>query len=526
MDLLRNRRLHLLAALVSGLVIFGACGSEASVDDAATVAEADSEMAEAESDDAVVETTSSVPDANAEQDAEPTDDDIADESEAVSAEPVSYDGSFASSIQPIFEEKCSSCHYDGGPGAFHWNLRTAQDVVDTHLLVSDVITTNYMPPWPAGGDSVAFVGDRSLSEDQIQAVLDWVEDGAPIDVAPDAAIEPSSPVVGLANPDLVIEPPQPYAGDPNVTDDYRCQIYDPELPDGGWITSYEFLPDQDAVVHHAIGYLLPDSERTRAAQRDGEDGRPGWECYGASGLGESDIFLGWAPGQDPTVFPEGTGLWVPPGGFVVVQIHYHYEGDAPADNSAFAMVVEEPDVDLEELVITQFFAPAEIPCASWESGPLCDRDAAHADALARFGADGVQADRFNRICRVTPEDFAHFTDGVAESSCSIPAAMVGASGEIQSILLHMHEIGAWTRMTINKGTPAELVLVDIPVWDFDWQYNYEPVDAIVLDADDVITLECGWDRSLRRADLEPAWILWADGTNDEMCFANLTTREA
>ena len=45
-----------------------------------------------------------------------------------------------------------------------------------------------------------------------------------------------------------------------------------------------------------------------------------------------------------------------------------------------------------------------------------------------------------------------------------------------------------------------------------------------LDDDDVVLLECGWDRSRRDPSLEPAYILWADGTNDEMCFATITVR--
>jgi hypothetical protein len=101
---------------------------------------------------------------------------------------------------------------------------------------------------------------------------------------------------------------------------------------------------------------------------------------------------------------------------------------------------------------------------------------------------------------------------------------MGGTGEIISVLGHEHEIGDWFKMTLNPGRPDEQVLLDIPDWDFDWQYNYRPVDKIVIDADDVVLIECGWDRNRRDPDLEPAYILWADGTNDEMCFATISTR--
>jgi hypothetical protein len=528
MTLFRSRSLrHLLVVVFAAMVVVAACGEDVATDESAASAD-DAAVDASTSDDgtSAAETTSTVAsDASTESEpeAEPDGSEAAGTAEPT---PAVYDGDFSTSIQPIFEEKCAVCHFDGGPGASHWNLQSVADVVDTHLLVSDVITTNYMPPWPASGESVAFKGDRSLRPDQIQAVLDWVADGAPIDVEPDTSISPAIPVAGLTNPDLVVLPPQPYMGDPNVTDDYRCQIYDLQLDEGGWITGFDFVPDEPSVVHHAIGYLMSPESMERAQARDGEDGRTGWECYGGSGAGESDMFLGWAPGQDATEYPEGNGLWVPPGGFVVVQIHYHYEGSAPADASSLELGLEPADADLKDVTLSEFLAPVEIPCMSSESGPLCDRDAAMADALERFGGEGVRNDSINRICGVTPDDFAHLTDGLASSSCSIPAGFIDATGEIVSVFGHMHEIGDWFRLTINKGTPDELVLLDIPVWDFDWQYNYEPVDSIVLGPQDIITVECGWDRSLRRSDLEPAYILWADGTNDEMCFTTLTTRPA
>ena len=79
-------------------------------------------------------------------------------------------------------------------------------------------------------------------------------------------------------------------------------------------------------------------------------------------------------------------------------------------------------------------------------------------------------------------------------------------------------------MTLNPDTPQELVLLDIPEWDFQWQFNYEPVEEIIIGSSDVVRIECSWDRSLRDPELEPAYVLWADGTDDEMCFATIITR--
>lgn len=454
-------------------------------------------------------------------------DDVAEEPTPVAPvdTPVVFNGDFSTSIQPIIVNKCASCHAAGGPGAVHWQLGTAQDLVDTHLMISNLVDAEYMPPWPASDLGVPFAKNRSLRSDELQALLDWSLAGAPLDVDPATPLPPADGVNRLTDPDLIIEPDEPYAGDPATKDDYRCLVYDPQLEEGAWITGYEFLPDQLDVVHHAVGTLLKASAAERAKSLAQSDERPGWECFGGDRLPNSDLFLGWAPGQDATEFPDNTGLYLEPGDFIVVQIHYHYEGSAPADASQVALRFADPakSGDFDRLEVAQLLAPVEIPCASWEEGPLCDRDAALADAIDRFGADGVFDDLTN-VCGYDVEDFAEYTDGVVSAKCPIPAGFVDASGEVLAVLGHMHEIGDWLRITINPGEEDELVLLDIPDWDFDWQYNYVPVDPITIAPTDIVQLECGWDRARRDASLEPAYILWADGTDDEMCFATLTLR--
>ena len=226
-------------------------------------------------------------------------------------------------------------------------------------------------------------------------------------------------------------------------------------------------------------------------------------------------------GQAPSEFPEGSGLAIAPGEFLVLQIHYHYDGEAPPDHSRLRLRFAERGAPLDRIEVAEYVAPAEIPCVAGERAPLCDRDAAMADAVERFGFGGVQADRINALCGATPADFAGFTDGVASSSCDLP---VYEFGEIVGILGHEHELGASFRMTLNPDTPRERVLLDIPRWSFDWQLVYRPEEQIVLEPGDRLRVECSWDRSLGDSDAPPRYVLWADGTDDEMCFSTVTTR--
>ncbi len=117
----RRRFRGFLLLIVGTALLLAACGGDVASDVAAP-ADPDPVADTTAATDASVETTSTAaPDEPSEDGGEPDVDDGDDAPAVVEPEPVSYDGSFSQTIQPIFEEKCSSCHYDGGPGAVHWN---------------------------------------------------------------------------------------------------------------------------------------------------------------------------------------------------------------------------------------------------------------------------------------------------------------------------------------------------------------------------------------------------------------------
>lgn len=438
--------------------------------------------------------------------------------------PVASGPSFSTDIAPIIGEVCARCHTGTGPGTAHVRMDTAGQVAADAFSIAGVVDLGFMPPWPASDLSIDFAGDWSLDTDQRALIAAWYDAGAPLDVDESAPIVPTDGLIELADPSVELMPQEPYDGSPERTDDYRCLVYDPEITETTWITGYEFVPDQTEVVHHAIGYLIPAEQAARATELAAEDAGGGWECFGGSKLGVNDIFLGWAPGQQPGDFPEGAGLRLEPGDFLVLQIHYHFEAplDPPADASSLRLRFAPTGTDLDEIVVEQFLAPAEIPCAIGEAGPLCDRQTVLTQRILQYGLDGAPADFILRDCGATADDFAEMTTGVVSAECDTP---VFTGGEVIGILGHQHELGSAFRMTLNPDTPNEQVLLDIPDWDFDWQFNYVPAESLTIERGDVVRIECTWDRARRDPDLEPAYVVWADGTNDEMCFATLTIRE-
>lgn len=444
--------------------------------------------------------------------------------------------SFSSKIQPILESSCASCHTAGGPGATHLPLETAEQAGKAARDIAGAAESRAMPPWPASKTSLAFQHDRSLTVEQIDALVQWASNGGLLDIDPTTALQPTRPAAPPIERDAVIKG-LPYSGTLEKKDDYRCQIYDPKLTKTSWLQGMDLEPDQTAVVHHGLLFRAPASARAAAEELDAKEPGTGWTCFGLPSLGRRgdgslEQIMSWGPGQSPEKLPADTGIVMEAGDFLVGQVHYHYSDETitlPPDESAFVVDFASDEViaaaggKLDPVSLTLYLAPAEIPCSTSQSGPLCDRDAAVADLVRQFGPSATFiANGLLLGCGGKVEDFAGMTDGKASASCEHDAK----PGEIVSVWGHEHEIGTSFKMTLNPGKPDERVLLDIPRWSFDWQLNYYPVDKVVLKPGDRIGIECSWDRRRAPAGNEPRYIVWGEGTNDEMCFSQIVTRPA
>lgn len=447
---------------------------------------------------------------------------------------VDLDGSnlFSREVMPILADHCAGCHNAGGPGFSTWELIDAADVADVADDIDLLTHAGYMPPWPASELSVAFRDDWSLDETELAAIRAWVQGGAVIDVEPDTPITAGPVGFVPIDRDLVVNSIESYQGSTDRRDDYRCLIYDPQVTEPMWVRGYGFEPDQVEVVHHAIVTKASAAARADADRRDAQEEGAGWTCYtgGSSLNGPTERAYGWAPGGNGSDFGPDAGQLLEPGDFFVVQVHYHFDHEAPADNSTFIVDLHDPaDVEaaggsLIRLTSQLYLGPAEIPCpadAPTADSPQCQRATEIARIAREYGdISPFLPDFMLGSCGQSAADYAHMTDGTASSTCDLA---VENPGEIVSLTGHMHEIGAAIKLTLNPDTDREIVLLDIPVWSFDWQLGYRPTESIVITTDDVIRVECWWDRGLRH-DPEPRYIAWSEGTLDEMCYSSITTR--
>ena len=103
--------------------------------------------------------------------------------------------------------------------------------------------------------------------------------------------------------------------------------------------------------------------------------------------------------------------------------------------------------------------------------------------------------------------------------------MVTKPETVRGVAGHMHLLGRSITVEVNKGKSDAATLLDIPVWDFDDQGS-RPVADVELDPGDTVSVTCRHDQALR--DQLPSfkgqpdkYVLWGEGTTDEMCLAIL-----
>jgi hypothetical protein len=89
----------------------------------------------------------------------------------------------------------------------------------------------------------------------------------------------------------------------------------------------------------------------------------------------------------------------------------------------------------------------------------------------------------------------------------------------------MHLLGRSIRIQVDPGTPRARTVLDLPVWDFDNQ-GAKAVTPVPLRRGDTVRVTCRHDQRLR--DLLPAfkdqperYVVWGEGTTDEMCLGIL-----
>jgi len=152
-------------------------------------------------------------------------------------------------VAPIIQAKCAYCHKPGEAAPF--NLLSYEDVAKRASFVKKVVESRYMPPWKADDNYVSFAHNRSLSNEEIKTISDWVKAGAPKGKG-DA--EKTANIEGTAygrKPDLTLKVKNPYTVPGDNYERFIVYKIPFELPDSANVEAVEFFSNDKKIVHHA-----------------------------------------------------------------------------------------------------------------------------------------------------------------------------------------------------------------------------------------------------------------------------------
>ncbi len=378
---------------------------------------------------------------------------------------------WAEDVACIIYNKCSSCHNPEGVGPF--NLLSYEDAFTNRLNIRWAVQSKYMPPWRAERGHVAYLDDMSLTDEEIETIVSWINNDAP-EGDPELAPNPPddfSPIV-ITDPDVVIEFDE-YTSQADEEDDFRCFVKPWEETEQQFIVSSEVIPSNTNIVHHTLfGW---DAEDTAIAL-DEQDPGPGYYCFGGFGSNTVQLIGAWVPGSNVNNLPEGFGFSVPAGGNMVMQTHYPEGSIGQSDATSVRFKLsDDPSIrQVQSIPLLNHFA-------NLTNGPLF----IEANTVKTFYAEQT-----------------------------IPVDLV-----LLAVAPHAHLIAKSMRSFAVTPSGDTLALVEMPQWDFDWQLTYVFKKPVVLPAGSTVYGEIVYDNTTanpRNPSDPPIDVSVGEETTDEM----------
>ena len=363
--------------------------------------------------------------------------------------------SYSQTIAPLLRENCVVCHQDGGIGS--WPMSQHLLVQGFAPMIREVIRTGRMPPWHADPQVGHWLNDRTLSIEERRTLVHWVEAGAPRGEGPDPLLEPPPPAIsehGLGEPDLVIEL-SPYEVPATGVVDYKYPYVENPLDRDVWIRAMVVEPGSVEVVHHAL-------VGTSANVSTDNDERI------------FDNYLGgYAPGSQDNLLPEGTGVFVPKGGYFNAQMHYTPYGRAVTDRT--------------HLLLYFYEQPPET-----------------------FLRHGVVV---NPLIRIPPGAKAHEESAYFEFE---------REAVLYAVLPHSHYRGKSSKFWLQYPDGRRELILSVPNYDFNWQRAYEFAEPRRIAAGTRLVHSTIYDNSPQNpGNPDPSRLVpWGRQSHDEMLYGD------
>lgn len=378
---------------------------------------------------------------------------------------------FTRDVAPIVREHCAPCHHPGGAGPF--SLIRYEDVRKRAHDIVKVTRSRYMPPWPPERGAVRFVGERGLTDTQIDVIRQWVAQNM---VEGDASALGPPPVFAdgwqLGQPDVVLNMPRAYTLAAEGEDVFRNFVF--PVPDLGsrHVRAIEILAGNKRVVHHANVIL----DRTGASRvRDEADpgvGFEGMDVEIASDQFEPDShFLFWKPGTPPTPEPE--------------DMAWRIDGRT-------------------DLILNMHLQPSGRPEQVQPSIGLHFTDRAPT--------------RFPMLLQLEHDGALDIPPGVRDFEIA-DSYVVPVDVDLVALYPHAHYLGKDVIGTVAMPDGTQKTLIHIKDWDLNWQAVYRLATPLFLAKGSVVSMRYRYDNSSdnpRNPNHPPRRVIAGNRSSDEM----------
>lgn len=246
-------------------------------------------------------------------------------------EPITTKVRFNKEVIRTFQRSCLGCHH---PGGIAMSLATYEEARPWAKAIKEEVLEKRMPPWHAVKGYGEFRNAPSLTQRDIDVLVNWIEGGAPKGDEKDLPTEPLfSNDWQLGRPDLVLKP----EGEAKIAadaDEYRNFALPTNLKEDRWLSSIDLQPGTGSVVHCATLYLVRGETGAQSPEpmmqiRD--------ERSESARLQAQLVLATWMPGQKAVAFEDGVAQLVPAGSRIDVRIHYRGAGETTSDLSKIGL---------------------------------------------------------------------------------------------------------------------------------------------------------------------------------------------
>ena len=356
----------------------------------------------------------------------------------------------------IFYTHCTSCHFPGGPAPF--SLIDYNSAYIARFTIKQTILDGYMPPWMPDHTYQTYAHERSMTQQEKDIIVAWVDQGAPQGNLAGAPNPPSYSASGSQMAQI------DYTGgignytNAAATDDYRCFLIPTHLGVDKFIEQIELIPGTHSMVHHALIYY--DTDTNGLITNDNNDPGMGYTNFGGTGLSSSKLICTWTPGTDVLEYPNGMGVKLPAGAYLIAQLHYP-QGTTGLTDSNTVINLKFASTTVREVSLDPLLA------YTYPGGitpyPLYIPANSSASFVEEFTAPNV-----------TP-----FQDNYT----------------ILNVLPHMHKVGQSIKVYAIKPGNDTIPLVYIPAWDFAWQGQYTFRQPIIIPEGTVLRAEATYNNT-------------------------------